>query len=40
MATDVGCCEPLFDELHAKVELSPVVTPEDVQIGLAKASAA
>jgi hypothetical protein len=32
-------CEPLFFELHAKVELSPVMTPEDVRTGLAKASA-
>jgi hypothetical protein len=31
-------CEPLFYELHAKVELLPVMTPEDVQNGLAKAS--
>lgn len=30
-------CEPFFHELHAKVELSPVMTPEDVQAGLAKA---
>jgi hypothetical protein len=33
-------CEPLFYELHAKVELFPVMTAEDVQTGLAKASAA
>jgi hypothetical protein len=32
-------CEPLFNELHAKVELIPVMTPEDVQNGLAKAAA-
>jgi len=32
-------CEPLFHELHAKVELVPVMTPEDVQTGLAKAFA-
>jgi hypothetical protein len=31
-------CEPLFAELHAKVELSPDMTPEDMQTGLAKAS--
>jgi hypothetical protein len=32
-------CEPFFHQLHAKVELSPVMTPEDVQAGLAKAAA-
>ena len=31
-------CEPFFNELHAKIELSPVMTPEEVQIGLARAS--
>lgn len=30
-------CEPLFSELGAKVELTPVMTPDDVQAGLAKA---
>lgn len=30
-------CEPFFHELGAKVELCPVMTPEDVQAGLAKA---
>jgi hypothetical protein len=33
-------CEPFFFELGAKVELVPVMTPEDVQAGLAKALAA
>jgi hypothetical protein len=32
-------CEPFFRELHAKVELSPVMTPEDVQTGLARVTA-
>lgn len=32
-------CEPFFFELHAKVELSPAMTPEDVKTGLAKAAA-
>lgn len=32
-------CEPFFNELHAKVELMPVMTPEDVQAGLAKSAA-
>jgi hypothetical protein len=32
-------CEPLFVELGAKIEIMPVMTPEDVQTGLAKASA-
>jgi hypothetical protein len=30
-------CEPFFNELHAKIELSPVMIPAEVQIGLAKA---
>jgi hypothetical protein len=30
-------CEPLFFATQAKVELTPVMTPEDVQSGLAKA---
>jgi len=30
-------CEPFFVELGAKVELTPVMTPEDVAAGLAKA---
>ncbi len=30
-------CEPLFDELHAKIEIMPVMTAEDVKAGLAKA---
>ena len=30
-------CEPFFMELGAKVELTPVMTPDDVQAGLAKA---
>ena len=30
-------CEPFFMELGAKVELMPVMTPDDVQAGLAKA---
>jgi hypothetical protein len=30
-------CEPFFNELDAKVELAPVMTPEEVQSGLAKA---
>jgi hypothetical protein len=32
-------CEPFFFELHAQVELAPVMTPDDVQAGLAKAFA-
>jgi hypothetical protein len=32
-------CEPFFHELHTKVELSRVMTPEAVQAGLAKAAA-
>ena len=32
-------CEPFFSGLHAEVELAPVMTPEDVQAGLAKAFA-
>ncbi len=31
--------EPFFLEMHAKIELQPVMTAEDVQAGLAKASA-
>jgi hypothetical protein len=31
-------CEPFFFELGAKVELTPVMTPQDVQVGLAKAA--
>lgn len=31
-------CEPFFNEVGAKVELMPVMTPDDVQAGLAKAS--
>jgi hypothetical protein len=31
--------EPFFDAVHAKVELQPVMTAEDVQAGLAKANA-
>jgi len=30
-------CEPFFHELGASVELTPVMTPEDVQAGIAKA---
>jgi hypothetical protein len=30
-------CEPFFHELGAKVELTPVMTPDDVRSGLAKA---
>jgi len=30
-------CEPFFHELGAKVELAPVMTPDDVRSGLAKA---
>ncbi len=30
-------CEPFFMELGAKVELTPVMTADDVQAGLAKA---
>ena len=30
-------CEPFFNELDAKIELTPVMTPEEVQSGLAKA---
>ena len=30
-------CEPLFLELNASVDLSPVMTPEDVERGVAKA---
>lgn len=30
-------CEPFFMELGAKIELTPVMTPDDVQAGLAKA---
>ncbi len=33
-------CEPFFVELGAKIELTPVMTPEDVQAGLAKAHGA
>ena len=32
-------CEPFFYAVHAKVELQPVMTAEDVQTGLAKANA-
>ncbi len=30
-------CEPFFNEVGAKVELMPVMTPDDVEAGLAKA---
>jgi hypothetical protein len=30
-------CEPFFLEFGARVELAPVMTPQDVQVGLAKA---
>ena len=30
-------CEPFFLELGAKIEMLPVMTPDDVQAGLAKA---
>lgn len=30
-------CEPFFIELGASVELAPVMTPQDVEAGLAKA---
>jgi hypothetical protein len=30
--------EPFFDAVHAKVELQPVMTAEDVQAGLARAN--
>ncbi|MBV8197553.1 MAG: hypothetical protein JO263_05435 [Candidatus Eremiobacteraeota bacterium] len=30
-------CEPFFHELHADVELVPVMTPDDVRAGIAKA---
>jgi hypothetical protein len=33
-------CEPFFLEFNAKVELSPVMTAEDVQKGVEKASIA
>jgi hypothetical protein len=33
-------CEPFFLEFGAKVQLSPVMTPEDVQKGLEKAFSA
>ncbi len=32
-------CEPFFYAVHAKVELQPAMTAEDVQTGLAKANA-
>jgi hypothetical protein len=30
-------CEPFFTELGAKIELAPVMTPDDVMAGLEKA---
>ncbi|MBV9233475.1 MAG: hypothetical protein JO030_05480 [Candidatus Eremiobacteraeota bacterium] len=30
-------CEPFFHELNADVELAPVMTPDDVRAGIAKA---
>ncbi|HEY4432981.1 MAG TPA: DUF3303 family protein [Candidatus Cybelea sp.] len=30
-------CEPFFNELGASVELSPVMTPDEVAAGMAKA---
>jgi hypothetical protein len=30
-------CEPLFHELGADIELTPVMTPEEVRAGVAKA---
>jgi hypothetical protein len=30
-------CEPFFMELGAKIELMPVMTPDEVQAGIAKA---
>jgi len=30
-------CEPFFLELNAKIELMPVMTPDDVQKGIEKA---
>jgi hypothetical protein len=30
-------CEPFFSDLEAKIELTPVMTADDVQAGLAKA---
>lgn len=30
-------CEPFFTELGASIELTPVMTPDEVQAGLAKA---
>ena len=36
-ASDIpSICEPFFVELGAKIELSPVMTPEDVATGLGK----
>ena len=32
-------CEPLFTELHASVQLVPVMTPDDVRSGLEKVAA-
>ena len=32
-------CEPFFTELHAKLELTPCMTPDEVAAGLQKASA-
>jgi len=37
-ASDIpSICEPFFVELGAKIELTPAMTPDDVQKGLAKA---
>jgi len=30
-------CEPFFNELNATIDLSPVMTPQDVEKGVAKA---
>jgi hypothetical protein len=35
-----AAAEPFFMSVQAKIDLSPVMTPEDVQAGLEKASRA
>lgn len=38
-ASDIpSICEPFFNELKAKIELVPVMTPDDVATGIAKVS--
>jgi hypothetical protein len=32
-----SACEPLFHELNASIELMPVMTPDEVRAGIAKA---